>query len=98
MTFEAELWPWDAKSDSWVFVTLPRDLSEDVRALQAGPRRGFGAVKVEVSIGATTWQTSVFPSQELEAYVLPLKKAVRAAQGLEVGDTATVALRVIPPR
>ena len=36
--FEAELWEWDARrTDSWVFVSLPSDVSEDIRELAAEP-------------------------------------------------------------
>ena len=50
--------------------------------------RGFGSVRVEVTIGATTWRTSIFPGGQ--RYALPLKKAVRAAEGIEPGDDVEV--------
>ncbi|WP_370246839.1 DUF1905 domain-containing protein [Nocardioides sp.] len=85
---QAELWAWrEDRPDAWVFLTLPAEMGEDVRDL-AGPRTGFGSVPVVVTIGATTWRTSVFPSAE--GYALPLKRAVRRAEGLEVGDVVTV--------
>jgi hypothetical protein len=57
--------------------------------------RGFGSLRVEVRIGATTWRTSIFPSSSAGTFVLPVKKAVRRAQGLEVGQRATVHLRLV---
>jgi hypothetical protein len=96
IVFEAELWEWDARrADSWVFVSLPADASEDIRELSAEPRRGFGSVRVRVTIGATSWQTSIFPDGSREAYVLPLKRAVRDAEGLGVGDTGTVTVELV---
>jgi hypothetical protein len=96
--FESELWIWSAKDgqpDSWVFATVPEDVSDEIRDL-AGPPRGFGSVRVEVTVGATTWRTSVFPhSAAAGTFALPLKKAVRRAEGLEVGDAATIELRVV---
>jgi len=96
MEFEAELWLWSARQgDSWVFVTAPEEVSDEIRDL-AGPPRGFGSVRVEVTIGATTWRTSVFPdSAGAGTFALPVKKAVRRAEDLDVGDVARVALRVI---
>lgn len=96
--FSAELWLWDARrSDTWTFVTLPESVSEAVAddAAALGPRRGFGSVRVEVDIGGSHWSTSVFPDAESGCYVLPVKKAVRIAESLEAGDTATVGLRVV---
>lgn len=97
-TFSSVLWVWDARrEDSWTFVTLPPDVSRAVEdaAEARGPRAGFGSVKVEVRIGATTWHTSVFPDATSGGYVLPVKKAVRAAAEVEAGDPVTVHLRVV---
>ncbi|PRY25768.1 uncharacterized protein DUF1905 [Pseudosporangium ferrugineum] len=94
--FEAELWIWDArKGDSWTFVSLPVEESETIRELTGGLRRGFGAVRVRVRIGATTWTTSIFPDKARAAYVLPVKRAVRRAQRLEPGDTTPVTVEVL---
>jgi hypothetical protein len=94
--FDAELWLWDArKSDSWTFVSLPVDDSEEIRHRTEGLANGFGSVRVTATIGSTTWQTSIFPDSGRDAYVLPVKKAVRAAEGLAPGGRArvTIALR-----
>jgi len=80
---------------NWIFLTIPEDVSDAIAEITEGHAGGFGSVKVEVTCGATTWQTSLFPSNGLQAYVLPLKKAVRAAEGLDIGDTAHVHLRLI---
>jgi uncharacterized protein DUF1905 len=94
--FDAELWIWSARRDeSWTFVTLPADASEQIRHLTGGRRRGFGSVRVRATIGASTWQTSIFPDSTRNAYVLPIKKAVRKAQHLDAGDAATVLVELV---
>ena len=96
VVFEAELWIWDARqADRWTFVTLPADVSDEIRERSGEPRRGFGSVRVRVTVGATTWTTSIFPSSGGGAYVLPIKQAVRRAEALDAGDVATVRLEVI---
>ena len=93
--FDAELWIWDARrADSWTFVSLPAEESEEIRDLADGPRRGFGSVRVRATVGGSTWKTSIFPSAT-GAYVLPIKRAVRKAEGLDTGDTATVRVELI---
>lgn len=92
--FDAELYLWDARSDSWVFADLPFDIADEIEDAQTGPRRGFGAVRVEVNVGATTWRTSIFPSKERRTFVLPVKRAVLKAERLAPGQTVTV--RVTP--
>lgn len=95
VTFDAELYPWDAATkSSWVFVALPKDDADaidDAVSLTGG----FGSVKVNVQIGKSAWSTSLFPSKEEQTYVMPLKKAVRQAEGLEVGDMASITIEVV---
>jgi hypothetical protein len=93
--FEAELWEWDAAPDgaSWIFVTVPEDEAEEIR-FRSGPPRGFGSVRVEVTIGSSTWRTSVFPDKT-RGYVLPVKKQVRRAEALDTGDSARLTLRLV---
>lgn len=67
------------------------DLSAD-----AGPRRGFGSIRVEARIGDTTWHTSLFPDSKSGSLLLPVKKQVRLAEDIEPGSTCEVALRLIP--
>jgi hypothetical protein len=94
--FDAELWIWDArKADSWVFVSLPADASEEIRELTDGPRRGFGSVRVRVTVGGSTWSTSIFPDSARERYVLPIKRQVRTAEELDAGDVATVTVELV---
>jgi Domain of unknown function (DUF1905) len=96
VVFDAELWIWDARrADSWTFVSLPADASEEIRDLMGGPRRGFGSLRVRVTLGSTTWTTSIFPGSRSSSYVLPIKRPVRTAEALEVGDIATVTVELI---
>ena len=91
--FDAELWLWEGDA-AWHFVTLPGTVSDDVGA-QAGARRGFGSVRVQVTVGTSTWRTSVFPDSKRGAYLLPVKKDVRTREGLEPGDTVPVRLELL---
>lgn len=94
--FTAELWLWEARrTDSWTFVSLPAGASDEIAALADGSRRGFGSVRVRVTLGGSSWTTSIFPDGARGCYVLPVKRAVRRAEGLSVGDAARVAVELI---
>jgi hypothetical protein len=96
VVFDADLWIWAARrGESWTFVTLPSEASEEIRDLTDGPRRGFGSVRVRAAIGGSTWATSIFPDSARNAYVLPIKRAVRKAEALDAGDSATVTVELI---
>jgi hypothetical protein len=89
-SFEAKLWRWHAETASWVFITLPEDMAFAIRC--EAETRGWGSVKVTASIGVTNWQTSLFPHKASNSYLLPVKAAVRKAEGLNDGDIAKVSL------
>jgi hypothetical protein len=93
-TFEAELYAWESRPDSWVFVNLPPETSDAIDDALTAPPRGFGSVRVVVRVGATEWRTSLFPSKQAATYVLPVKRAVRRAEDLEPGDTAVFTVSV----
>jgi len=94
-TFSGDVWLWQTETaTAWHFVTLPVDISEDIKAFTKHFARGFRSVKVEVRIGATIWKTSLFPSKEKGAYLLPLKKSVRVAEDIGVGSVAEIHLRI----
>lgn len=88
----AELWLHN--SGSWVFVTVPEDESDEIHHVAPHPG-GFGSVRVQVAIGETIWRTSVFPNAKTGCFVLPIKKAVRTAEQIDVDDVAQVQLTVL---
>jgi hypothetical protein len=107
-SFSAELWEWSSRT-SWFFLSVPPDQSAEIED-QPRPPRGFGSVKVRVRIGESRWDTSIFPSSgtssvaspatvaggsAVREYVLPVKKAVRRAEDVEVGDTVSVELELL---
>ena len=94
LTFDAELWPFEAGA-GWVFLTLPDDESAAVRDIPRPPQPGFGSVRVRVTIGTTTWLTSVFPQAGGGPYILPVKKAVRKAENIDIVDVARVTLELL---
>ncbi len=91
--FTAELWRWSGEKASWYFVTLPEDVADDIDDRYGGPDLpGFGSIRVTVTLGGSQWQTSIFPSKEHRSFVLPVKKAVRRAEGVDDGDAVAVRL------
>ncbi len=87
--FSATLYLWEARTASWVFADLPFDIADEIEDAQRGPRRGFGAVKVEVTLGASTWRTSIFPSKERRTFVLPVKRAILVSEAVGAGESVT---------
>ena len=91
--FAAPLWRYPG-ADGWHFVSLPPEISTDITDISTGIRRGFGSVRVAVTVGSTSWRTSIFPDSKTGTYLLPVKKAVRVAERLEVGDQVKAQLQI----
>lgn len=83
--FTARLWQ-HGGADGWHFLTLPEDLAEEIREIASGHPRPFGTVATIVTIGSTTWSTSLFADRRRGSYVLPIKREVRRSAGLLCGD------------
>lgn len=88
------LFRWESRRDDWYFVPLPPDVSEDIREVPR-PGRGFGSIPVRVTVGSSSWRTSIFPDAARGAYVLPLKRSVREREGISEGDTVRAHLDVL---
>ncbi|TDW87371.1 MULTISPECIES: DUF1905 domain-containing protein [Kribbella] len=91
--FTAPLWLYPGEG-SWYFVTVPEDISDEITDLTEGRRKGFGSVRVSVTVGGSTWQTSVFPTKN-GTYMLPVKKAIRTAEDLLEGSPVETQLELV---
>ena len=89
--FFAAVWVYPG-DNGWHFITVPPEVSDDISERTAGLRHGFGSVRVQATIGETTWQTSVFPDSKTGTYLLPIKKSVRAAEELTEGTEVRLLL------
>jgi len=93
-----EVWTMTEENSSVAIVTLPPQASEQLsahelaRRLELGKRRGFGSVRLTVRVGGSEWQTSAFPLKGGTAWFVPIKAAIRKAEGLEEGVPVEVEL------
>ena len=85
------LYPGDA---AWHFITIPHDISEDIKNLFGDRARGWGSIPVEITIGTSKWNTSLFPDKKEGAYILPLKKEIRKKENIHIGDSLNFVLEV----
>ncbi|MDP2121990.1 MAG: DUF1905 domain-containing protein [Hoeflea sp.] len=83
--FEAELWLYPGEKASWHFITVPAEISHQIRFL-AGKTQGFGSIRIRARTGATRWDTSLFPDKASGCYFLPVKAMVRKAENVTAGD------------
>ncbi len=76
----------------WHFATIPKKESALIKKHRT-KKVGWGSVKIEATIGKTSWQTSLFPNKD-GTYLLPIKANVRKQVGIEEGFAATIAIKM----
>jgi hypothetical protein len=93
-SFTATLWEHDGAA-AWFFLSVPPEVADEIEERFGDRAAGFGSIRVEVTVGATTWRTSLFPDAKRATYVLPVKRAVRVAEALAPGSEPAVVLQVL---
>lgn len=99
ITHTGPLWRWTGgNGGAWHFLTIDGEAGEALSATALMRRMertigGFGSLKVTARIGDTAFRTSLFPSKE-RGWLLPVKAAVRRAEGIGEGDQVAVMLEV----
>jgi hypothetical protein len=91
LEFSGEMFHWRGPSP-FHFIEVPDEQSAAIEAVSALVTYGWGAIPVKARIGQTDFRTSLFPKGEL--YLVPVKDAVRKAEGLDLGDAVTVRLHL----
>lgn len=93
--FSEKLQIWSPKdASSWHFLVINKTLAKKIKAMNEEPRRGFGALKVSVTVGETNWKTSIFPTKD-GTYFLPIKAQVRKTEDLKVGKIVQTIITLI---
>jgi hypothetical protein len=91
-SFDGEIFEWRGPAPFY-FVAMSEsdsaELKEEARSLIY-----WGQVPVQVAIGDTEFRTALFPRGG--RYLVPLKDAVRKAEGMSEGDVVAVTLRPAP--
>lgn len=88
--FEGEIIEWRGPAPFY-FVPMPAEDSEDLKDAARGLIY-WGQVPVVATIGATTFETALFPKDG--RYLVPLRVAVRRAETIDEGDRVTVKIAI----
>lgn len=89
-TVRAEVIEWRGPSP-YFYLPMSDDDSADFKMDAAGLEY-WGQVAVQVVIGDTTFATAVFPKDG--RYLVPLRAAIRKAEGIELGTPVSATVRI----
>jgi len=78
----------------WHFLSLPQKQATEIKKQFGGKAKGWGSLPVAVTLGKSTWRTSIFPDKRSNTYLLPLKAEVRKKEGIGAEDTVTFTIEI----
>ena len=91
LIFSGEIWYWRGPSP-FHFVTVPEPQAQELRDVAAEVTYGWGMIPVDVRIGDTKFQTSLWPREG--GYIVPIKDIVRRSQEVDDGDVVDIRMTV----
>ena len=89
--FSAKLWQ-HASPGGWFFVSLPKEMSKEIRSILKSEEEGWGRLKAFAKIGNSEWKTAIWFDSKNETYLLPFKTEIRKKENLEIGNQINVVL------
>lgn len=77
--FCARAYQYSASADmsGWTIVSLPSELSAQIRAHFQWLEEGWGRMKVTAEVGGSAWKTAIWFDTKQNTYLLPLKATIR---------------------
>ena len=87
--FAAKPWKYAGKG-AWIFVSLPKKMSGEIRKHFGREDEGWGRLKATAQIGSSEWKTAVWFDTKAGAYILPLKAEIREKENVVTGKTVKV--------
>ena len=93
-SFSGSVWEWRGPAP-YHFVSVPSAIASEIKELASAVTYGWGMIPVLGKIGTTTFSTSLWAKNG--TYAVPLKDAVRKAEGISLGDMVSVKLSLRLP-
>jgi hypothetical protein len=78
----------------WRFLGLPLKEGREIKEKYGKNARGWGSLPVSITVGKTTWETSIFPDKKSGSYLLPLKAQVRKKEEIDDDDEVLFTLKL----
>ena len=91
LSFSGEIWYWRGPSP-FHFVTVPAPQAAEIRDVAREVTYGWGMIPVDVRIGGTQFQTSLWPKDG--GYIVPIKDVVRRTEEVDDGDVVDVRMTI----
>ena len=94
--FSAKAYQYSSSEEmcGWVFASLPKELSKEIRDNFKCLEEGWGRMKITAKIGDSKWQTSIWFDTKQDTYLLPLKAKIRKQENIVLGEDVQISIQV----
>lgn len=92
-SFSAKVWKYQPPV-GWFFVSVPKEMSKEIRENAGWQEEGWGRLKATACIGKTEWKTAIWFDTKKGTYLLPLKAEIRKKENALEGKKLDVTLWV----
>jgi hypothetical protein len=89
--FSAKIWQHSALG-GWYFVSLPIELSNEIRGNLQWQEEGWGRLKAIAKIGNSEWNTAIWFDTKHSTYLLPIKAEIRRKEKIELNQMLEISI------
>ena len=94
--FSAKVYQYSTSPEmsGWTFVSLPKEVSIEIRDNFKWLEEGWGRMKVTAKTGNSEWRTSIWFDTKQDTYLLPLKAAIRKKENIVFDEDVEIIIWV----
>lgn len=81
--FSAKSWQ-HSTPNGWHFISLPTEISIEIRENLRWQEEGWGRLKATAKIGNSQWETAIWFDTKHKTYLLPLKTETRKKENIKI--------------
>jgi hypothetical protein len=89
--FSSNIWKHNSPG-GWFFISLPIEMSDEIRQHLKCEEEGWGRLNVTAVIGDTQWDTAIWYDTKHHTYLLPIKSEIRKKENIISGSSIEVSL------
>ena len=96
--FTAKAYHYSTSADmvGWTIVSLPKEISIEIRGNFKRLEEGWGRMKVTAKTGMSEWETAIWFDTKQDTYLLPLKAEIRKRENIILYKDIEIIIWVLP--
>ncbi len=92
--FTATIWRYSSPKGGWYFVSLPPEISKEIRENLKWQEEGWGRLKTSAKINTNEWETNLWFDTKMNTYLLPLKAEIRREEDLDIDKFVNITISI----